>query len=186
MDLMTKLMDYPNIMAAAVKMGKIKRGTFNKKAYDAAEQVWLRTPHEELEKIDKEIAGTEPLFKTCIVTSGGIIYFSLNVLYLIPTRDVCWIYPRIIKNTAYYIITTGRDHQVWVVDRTGDRHLIYQSFTGPFSKKQPASDIIKKIGEKLYSSRPGIIFGYSKETDQAFSTNPELAASQIDAVSNQD
>ena len=180
---MTKVSQYPNILAAVNKMGKVKQNALNKKRFAEAEQMWLSMPADELEKLNEEIAVTEPLRKNCIVTSVAVVYYQIGVAFIVPVRDICWFYPRVIKNTVYYFFTTDRSHQIWMVDRTGDRHLIFEASTGPFVKKQPAVEALDVIREKLSPVRKGIIYGYAQDVDNWFASNPSAAAAKVDEAS---
>ena len=184
MDLMEQIALYPNIAAAVAKMGKVKKNGFTKKRYAEAEEILSGIPAEDLQKLDYEIASAEPLCKTSILTPTAIVYWELSVVYIIPVKDVCWMYTEIVKNTMNYIFTTGRNHRIWMVDRTGRRHIIFEAFTGPFVKKQPATEALGKIREKLYNVRRGIIYGFSHDIDQWFVQDAAAAAAKVDADSN--
>lgn len=182
MDLNEELSRYPNIAEKAKQMGKIKEGFFNKKRYAEAVELWQRFSEEELEQLNQEIANAEILLKTTVVTPTALCYFSVNVFFVIPVRDIVWAYTRIIKESMNFI-PTGKRHQIFLMERSGEQHLICEKSTGPFTKKTPAGEALGEIKRILDPVRPGIVYGYSDEIYSWFCSDLRGAVAQIDAES---
>ena len=77
-------------------------------------------------------------------------------------------------------IPTGKIHQVRLVDRSGEMHIVCAQNTNAFTKKTPATDAIGNMKTMLDTTRPGIFYGYSKELEQFVFGNLPGACAQVD------
>ena len=173
---------YPAIADKAAQTGKIKPNVLTKKAFANADEQWNRLFPEELDRLNSEIAGAELFMKKAYCTQTAICYNSIGCFFVIPVKDIIWVYARIVKESMNFI-PTGKIHQVWIVDRSGERYLICDTHTGPFGKADPAGDVIKQIQSILDPVRPGIFYGYTKELEAFVGGNLPGAAAQVDNAS---
>ena len=182
MDLNEEISRYPGIAGKVNQLGKVKENFLNKKNMAEAIALWQRFTPEELEQLDREMEDAKILMKAAVVTPTAVCFYLLGVFYAIPVRDIVWIYPRIVKETMNFI-PTGKIHQVFVMERNGEQHIIAQLSTGVFNKATPAEDAIDDIYRVLDTVRKGIVYGYSDETYRWFYSNLEAAAAKVDADS---
>ena len=182
MDLLEEINRYPGIADKVNKLGKVKGNLLNKKLMAEAVELWQRFTPEELSQLDKEIGNAEILMKAAIITPTAVCYYSMGVFFAIPVRDVMWVYPRIVKESMYFI-PTGKIHQIFLMERNGEQHIICQLSTGAFNKITPANDGIDFIRKVLDPVRKGIVYGYSKEINNWFYGNLKAATAKVDADS---
>ncbi len=180
MDYFQTLEMYPAIMAKAREMGKVAKNFMNKKLIDQAAQLWARFTPEELAQLNQEISSYPLVAKTSVVTPTAVCYYNLGVFYAIPVRDIVWCYVRLVKESMNFI-PTGKQHQIFVMDRTGEQHIVCIARTNGFSKKTPGEENLQYIRSVLNPVRPGIVYGYSNEIEQWFCSNLQAAVAQIDA-----
>ena len=103
---------------------------------------------EELARIDQEIGSAEVFNKCMTFTSSAVIYNNLGALYVVPVKDILWVFPYVVTQRMNFI-PYNKIHQIRIVDRTGDEHVIIIGNTGGFSKKEPAVDILKAYGAEI-------------------------------------
>lgn len=182
MDMNELLAQYPAIAEKAAQLGKIKEGPFNKKATAKSIEEWNSFFPEELQKLNAEFATAEIVMKKAVFTPTALCYYESGCFHCIPVRDVVWVYAYVIKESMNFI-PTGKVHQIRVIDRSGEMHIVATQNTGPFTKKTPATDEIGKMKTMLDQVRPGIIYGYSKEIEQFVFGNLPAACAQVDNAS---
>ena len=173
---------YPGIAAKAAQMGKIKVNMINKKNFAHSIEQWNRFTPEELAKFESEIAGAEIIGKSMVYTPTAICYTSIGCLHVIPVREIVWIFPYVIKESMNFI-PTGKEHQLRLLEKNGEQHLLCQLRTNGFSKKTPAVEVLEQMKTVFDTVRPGIFYGYSKELEQFCNTNLPAAAAQVDGAS---
>ncbi|MCR5701338.1 MAG: hypothetical protein K6G76_04235 [Lachnospiraceae bacterium] len=179
MDLNEEISRYPGIMDKVKQLGKVKENFLNKKRMAEAVELWQRFTPEELEQLEREIQDAPILMKTAVITPTAICYYSIGVFFAVPVKDIVWAYPRIIKESMNFI-PTGKRHQIFLMERNGEQHLICQASTGPITKKTPASDALEYMQSVVGPVRKGIIYGYSDEIYNWFYGDLEAAAARID------
>ncbi|MBR2750143.1 MAG: hypothetical protein IKD90_03315 [Clostridiales bacterium] len=175
--------NYPQIADKAAQTGKIKPNVLTKKAFANADEQWNRLFPEELAKLNDEIANAELYFKKAYCTPTAICYNSVGCFFVIPVKDIIWVYVRVVKESMNFI-PTGKIHQIWVVDRSGETYLICDKNTGPFTKQSPAEEVLQQMKSIMDPVRPGIFYGYSKELEAFVRGNLPGAAAQVDNASS--
>ncbi len=179
MNLQEVFASYPAIASKAGETGKIKPSLLTKKLFARADEQWNQLFPEELSKLNEEIANAELHFKKAYCTPTAICYNSLGCFYVIPVKNVIWVYVRVVKESTNFI-PTGKAHQVWVVTREGERYLVCDKNTGPFKKESPADEVIQKMKSVMDTVRPGIFYGYSKEIETLVNANLPGAVERVD------
>ena len=179
MEITEYLAQFHGITAKIAQMGKVKPNFLNKKNYEAALERWKTLSGEELTRLDQEIGSAEVIYKSFVYTPTALCYNTVGVLNVIPVKDILWIYPRVFTQRMNFI-PYNKMHQILVLERSGEYHVIQVASTGGFSKKDPAGDIIQKMAQTIKPVRPGIVFGYSKEIEAYFSGDLQQAAAEID------
>ncbi|MBP5417090.1 MAG: hypothetical protein J6Y58_06145 [Clostridiales bacterium] len=179
MDMNDAIAQYPAIAAKVAQIGKIKQGHLNKKAYARSIEEWNSFMPEELAKLNQEFESAEIVMKRAVFTPTAVCYLSEGCFHCIPARDIIWVYAYVIKESMN-LIPTGKEHQVRIIDRSGEMHIVCTSRTGPFTKKTPATDAIGNLKTMLDASRPGILYGYSKELEQFVFGNLPAACAKVD------
>lgn len=183
MEITEYLAQYPGITAKIAQMGKVKSNFLNKKNHEEALARWRTLSAEELTRLDQEIGSAEVIYKSFIFTPTALCYNAVGVLNVIPVKDILWIYPRIFTQRMNFI-PYNKMHQLIVLERSGEYHNIQVAQTGGFSKKEPASEILRKIEQVTKPVRQGIVFGYSDEIESFFSGDLQQIAASIDQRSN--
>lgn len=115
---------------------------------------------DELLQIDRDLYKLKEA-NGCYVTDKAILSKGLGELKIISMRSVLWIY---IKQTNYYTngIPTGVGRQIVVRGKNGEMlHGKEQKIKG----KKDIEELMQKI--KYYRSN-GIIWGYTKELEEAY------------------
>ena len=184
MDLNEAISRYPAIAETVSKMGKIKQSAFNKKRMAEAIELWERFSPEELAQLNSEIGNAKMIGKKVVVTPTAVCYFDSSVFFAFPVRDIMWFFPRIVTEKTYFI-PISKTHQLFMMERTGNYHILCSFNTGGFSKKTPAADEIEAISKILTPVRKGIRYGYSKELEAWFSSDLPAAVARIDEESEQ-
>ena len=182
MDLIEEISLYPGIMDKVKQLGKVKGNFMNKKLMAEATELWQRFTPEELDRLDREIEDAPIIMKSAVITPTAVCYYSIGVFFAVPVRDIIWMYPRLIKESMNFI-PTGKRHQIFMMERNGDQHLVCQQNTLPFTRKTPANDALEYIQSVLDRVRKGIFYGYSKDLSKWICSNPLAAAAQVDAES---
>ncbi|MBR6254844.1 MAG: hypothetical protein IKR22_05360 [Clostridiales bacterium] len=182
MDMNELIAQYPAIAEKAAQLGKIKESRFNKKAYARSIDEWNSFFPEELQKLNEEFANAEIVMKKAVFTPTAVCYLDLSCFHCIPVRDIIWVYAYVIKESMNFI-PTGKIHQIRVIDRSGEMHIVATQNTGPFTKKTPATDEIAKLKAMIDPVRPGVIYGYSKEIEQFVFGNLPAACEKVDNAS---
>ena len=179
MDMNELLAQYPAIAQKAAQLGKIKQSPFNKKSYAKSLERWNSFFPEELAKLNDEIGSAEIVMKKAVFTPTAVCYLSEGCFQCIPVRDIIWVYSSVIKESMNFI-PTGKIHQVRLMERSGEHHIVCVQQTGPFTKKTPATDAVGQTTAILDTVRPGIIYGYSKEIEAFCVGNLAAACTRVD------
>ena len=179
MEITEYLASYSGIMAKVGQMGKVKTNLVNKKLTAQALESWQRLSAEELARIDQEIGSAEVFNKCMTFTSSAVIYNNLGALYVVPVKDILWVFPYVVTQRMNFI-PYNKIHQIRIVDRTGDEHVIIIGNTGGFSKKEPAVDILQKMSAAMTPVRPVIVFGYSEDANRLFHGNLQQGIAMVD------
>ena len=179
MNLIEEISRYPGIMDKAKQLGKVKENFLNKKLMAEATELWQRFTPEELAQLDREMGNASILMKMAIITPTAVCYYNLGAFFAIPVRDVVWVYPRIVKETMNFI-PTGKIHQLFLMERNGEQHIIGQLSTGPFNKATLAADGLESVRSILNPVRKGIVYGYSGDLNRWFYSDLQAAAAKVD------
>lgn len=174
---------YPNIAVQTAKLGKIKKTPFNKKKLEEAERTWAQLSPEELERINQEVVSAKRVLQTLVMPSA-ILYFGWNTLFVIPVRDIIWVYGSV-TTCRMNLIPYMKEHQVYLRTRRQETFMLGMVTTGPITKKHPSDDAIAQIRETLFPYRKGIIYGWSEEIQKFVNENFAGAVSYVDAKSNE-
>ena len=134
---------------------------------------------EELAQLDREMGNASILMKMAVITPTAVCYYNLGAFFAIPVRDVVWVYPRIVKQTMNFI-PTGKIHQLFLMERNGEQHIIGQLSTGPFNKATLAADGLESVRSILNPVRKGIVYGYSDDLNRWFYSDLQAAAAKVD------
>lgn len=170
---------YPNIAVLEKDLGGSKQTALNKKNYAKAEEGWNKLSSEELAYIN-QAATTAVKVMNSYVTPGYILHMAGKVFYVIPVRDLVWMYTTTVTQRMYFI-PYNKMHSLNVVDRTGEIYTLGTMNTGGFSKKTPATDAMQRITDIILPQRPGMILGWSEEISKAVSENFVGVVQSVDA-----
>lgn len=157
--------NYPNIANLANQLGKVKQTVFNKKKYAQAESFWNSLSVEDLNAINQEAAGAVRVMN-CFVTPNYVFVLDMAVFYLVPVKDMVWIYVSVLTQKMNFI-PYNKIHNLFLIDRNGDSYTLGTKNTNGFSKKTPCSNAMKQIADIVLPQRKGLIVGYTKETADA-------------------
>ncbi len=172
---------YPNIAALAEILGGVKQTAFNKKSYAKAEESWNRLGPDELSYINGA-AATAVRILDCYVTPYYILHMNLHAFYVIPVRDVIWMYTSVVTNRMNFI-PYNKTHTLFLVDRAGESHALGMKNTGGFSKKTPCGDAMDQIVQIIAPQRRGMLVGWSEQISAAVQNNFAGVVQSVDANS---
>lgn len=175
--------NYPNIAAQAAKLGKLKKTVINKKKIEEADRTWAQLSPEDLERINEEVVSAKKVLQTLVMPSA-ILFFGWNTLFVIPTRDIIWLYGSV-TTCRMNFIPYMKEHQVFLLTRRQETFMLGMTTTGPITKKRPSDDAIEQIREVLSPYRKGIIYGWSEQVQKFIHDNFAGAVSYVDQKSNE-
>lgn len=175
--------NYPNIALLDKALGGSKQTAMNKKRYASAEERWNRLGVDELGVINAEAASAVRILD-CYVTPNYILYMNLRVLYVIPVRDVVWMYTSVVTDRMNFI-PYNKTHNLFLLDRTGETFSLGMKNTGGFSKKTPCNDAMQQIVQIIGPQRRGMLVGWTQQIADAVKTNFYGVVQSVDANSVQ-
>lgn len=175
--------NYPNIVAQAAKLGKLKKTMINKKKIEEADHTWAQLSPEDLERINEEVVSAKQVLQTLVMPSA-ILYFGWNTLFVIPVRDIIWVYGSV-TTCRMNFIPYMKEHQVYLRTRRQETFMLGTVTTGPITKKHPSDDAVEQIRQVISPYRKGIIYGWSEEIQKYINGNFAGAVSYVDAKSNE-
>lgn len=174
---------YPNIAALADVLGGTKQTAFNKKRYAKAEESWNRLGPDELAYINGA-APTAVRILDCYVTPYYILHMDMRAFFVIPVRDVIWMYTSVVTNRMNFI-PYNKEHTLFLVDRAGEAHALGMKNTGGFSKKTPCEDAMNQMVQIIAPQRKGMLVGWSDQISAAIQNNFAGVVQSVDANSAQ-
>lgn len=173
--------NYPNIANLSNQLGKVKQTVFNKKKYAQAEEFWNSLSVEELNIINQEAAGAVRAMN-CFVTPNYLFVLDMAVFYIVPVRNMVWIYTSVFTQKMNFI-PYNKIHNLLLVDRNGVTYTLGTKNTGGFSKKVPCDDAMRQIVNIVWPQRKGLIVGWTKQAQDAISENFIGVLQTVDAKS---
>ncbi len=174
---------YPNILSCSAVLGKTKQTRFNKKRQEEAQRAWDALTPEELARINEEISSAKRV-QSALVMPTAIVYRNVDVLSVIPARDIVWMYGHILTSRMNFI-PYSKTHTTYLITRQGIYHTIGVITTGPFTKKRPCDEAIDQIKEVLAPRYKGILYGWTVQLQKAVSENFAEVVSFVDAKNNE-
>lgn len=172
---------YPNIANLANQLGKVKQTVFNKKKYAKAEADWNSLSVEELNIINQEAAGAVRVMN-CFVTPNYLFVLEMAVFYVVPVRNMVWIYTSVLTQKMNFI-PYNKIHNLFLIDRNGESYTLGTKNTGGFSKKTPCDDAMKQIVNIVWQQRKGLIVGWTKQVEDAIANNFVGVLQMVDSKS---
>lgn len=135
---------------------------------------WAGLTPQEIQRIEEAAPGA-PVIGSSFATPDALIMKKSQGPYVIPAKDILWIYGSETTHKAYGVITTGKTYSTIVVDRNGTRHTLN-------AKQGVSSEQLKDLFNTFKPNYPGMIFGYSQEVDAlAQKANIARLAQYVDA-----
>lgn len=172
---------YPNIANLANQLGKVKQTVFNKKKYAKSEADWNSLSVEELNIINQEAAGAVRVMN-CFVTPNYLFVLDMAVFYVVPVRNMVWIYTSVLTQKMNFI-PYNKMHNLFLIDRNGESYTLGTKNTGGFSKKTPCDDAMKQIVNIVWQQRKGLIVGWTKQVEDAIANNFVGVLQMVDSKS---
>ena len=172
---------YPNIANLANQLGKVKQTVFNKKKFAQAEEFWNRMTPEELNYMNQEAAGAVRVMN-CFVTPNYLFVLDTAVFYVVPVRDMVWMYTTVLTQKMNFI-PYNKLHNLLLMDRNGNTYTLGTKNTGGFSKKTPCDDALKQVYSIVCQQRRGLIAGWTQQVADAVSNNFMAVVQSVDANS---
>ncbi len=171
---------YPRINGYIQSKGGVKRGAFNKKAYDSGMESWNKLSYEEYQRLETEVDRGFKIFDA-LVTPTAIIITRQKTAKVIPVRDIVWMYTRVVTN-RYNFIPTSKTHNILLMDRYGEYETLGFTTTGGFSKKTPADIALQTIRTITELTRKGIVYGYNDELAKNVQNDLQGFVAYVDSV----
>ncbi len=167
---------YPNLAA----LGNIKQTKLNKKMYAQMEENLARISPEELRLIDAQIPQAIKL-QDFLLTPTAVIQLDKmwHVLNIILLKDIVYIWGST-QTMTMCLIPYQKLHDVSILSRHGYRMTTEQISTGGFSKKDVCGNIIAQIKAVAEPQYPGILYGWSKEREQAMCNDFSALVAAVD------
>lgn len=172
---------YQNIANLSNQLGKVKQTVFNKKKYAQAEETWNKFTPEELDIINQEAAGAVRVMN-CFVSPNYVFVLELAVFYVIPVKDMVWMYTSIVTQTMYFI-PYSKTHRLFLLDRNGNYYTLGEKNTGGFSKKKPCDDAMKQVCNVVAPQRRGLIVGWTQQVAEGVKNNFAAVVQSVDSNS---
>lgn len=173
--------NYPNIANLSRQLGKSKQTMFNKKKFAEAENFWNSLSLDELSRIDA-LAPSAVRVMNCFVLPDYLFVLDAAVFYLIPVRDVVWVYTSVLTQRMNFI-PYNKLHTLLLMDRNGKSYTLGTKNTGGFSKKTPCADAQQQVCDIIGPQRRGLLVGWSQQLQNAVSHDFAAVVQSVDANS---
>ncbi len=179
---MIDLSNYPNLNNLANSLGGVRKAALNKKLLERSEESWRTITQEEVVSLEQQVPYAKKIMNA-YVTQTAILYMTNHALFVIPTRNLIWVYGSVTTMRMNFI-PYSKQHSLLAVTRDGESHNLGLATTGGFSKKRPCDAAITELQQVLAPVRPGIIFGYSEQVANAVKSNFAGVVQSVDARNN--
>ena len=179
---MINLSNYPNLSTLANSLGGVRKAALNKKLLEKSEESWRKLTQDEVVILEQQVPYARKVMNA-YVTQTAILYMTNHALFVIPSRDIIWIYGSITTMRMNFI-PYSKNHNLFVVTRDGNSNNIGMTTTGGFSKKRPCDAAISELQSVLAPVKPGIFFGYSDQLANAVKSNFASVVAAVDQKNN--
>ncbi len=172
---------YPNLAA----IGLMKEAALNKGIYRNLQEHLSLISYEEFSRIDSELPYySQQIVNNMIITPTAIIKLDglgkkKYISDIILSRNFVYVYGSTTTMRMNFI-PYNKMHTLNIFTRDGKCFSSNPINTGGFSKKDVIGPIINQISGLVDQYYPGILYGWTKEREQAMLKNPAALVQAVD------